>query len=134
VPVLIGINWFMIIFCATILIKKTHEYFLRKMPAGAVISASMRSIAFIIDAALLATFFDWLMEPAAIKLGYWQWLPNGNIPVYNYVCWFCISAFLFAASKYFSFNRHNQFAVHLFIIQLLFFLILRTFICSGVYI
>jgi putative membrane protein len=87
----------------------------------------VQKISFIIDASLLAVFFDWIIEPVAGKLGFWQW-ENGNIPFYNYVCWLIISAFLLALFQRLPFNKRNIFAVHLLIIQLLFFLVLRTFL------
>ena len=66
------------------------------------------------------------VQGQAVKLGFWQW-ENGIIPLYNYVCWFLISVFLLVLLRKFPFPRANHFAVHLFIIQLLFFWILRTF-------
>jgi bisanhydrobacterioruberin hydratase len=82
--------------------------------------------AVIIDSALLATFFDWVMEPIAVKLGYWQWLGDGNIPLFNYVCWFGVSTLLMFLFRILSFPKQNQFAVNLLLIQFMFFLILRT--------
>jgi putative membrane protein len=82
---------------------------------------------FIVDGALLATFFDWIMEPVAMKMGFWQWQDN-TIPLFNYVCWFLISALLLMVYRSFFFEKDNHFAVHLLIIQSLFFFTLRTFL------
>jgi putative membrane protein len=82
--------------------------------------------AIVIDGALLATFFDWVMEPIAVKLGYWQWLGDGSIPLLNYLSWFGISALLMLLFRLLSFPKQNQFAVNLLLIQFMFFLILRT--------
>ncbi len=42
---------------------------------------------------VLAVLFDYILEPVAIKLNYWQW--NANIvPMKNYISWFII-AFIF---------------------------------------
>jgi len=41
-------------------------------------------------AVIIAAFmviFDWFMEPAATKLGYWTW-HNGDIPLRNFFAWF----------------------------------------------
>ena len=84
-------------------------------------------ISFIVDATLLTVFFDWIMEPVAIKLGYWQWQGNA-VPFYNYISWAIISVLLLAVFKKLNTGRRNIFAVHLFIIQVLFFLVLRTFL------
>jgi putative membrane protein len=75
---------------------------------------------------LLATLFDWFLEPAAVKLGYWTWL-QGSIPIFNYVCWFIISALLMLVFQQSGFKKVNQFAVNLLFIQILFFFAIRTF-------
>ena len=36
---------------------------------------------------------DVLMEPVAIKSGFWSWR-GGNIPLYNYICWLIVALFL----------------------------------------
>ncbi len=123
VPLLIGINWFVIVFCAGVIMYKIDNWILKKLGADMHVTGFMQIFSFVVDAALLATFFDWVMEPVAAKLGYWQW--NGKIPFYNYTCWFFISAALLTVFHFLKFNKENQFAVHLFIIQLLFFLALR---------
>ncbi len=128
VPLLIGVNWFVIIFCAGTIIHQLNEWVYKKMSAELQIAGSVQTFSFIADAAMLATFFDWVMEPVAVQLSFWKWLPNGEIPVYNYLCWFIISAALAALYRVMKFDKHNQFAVHLFIIQLLFFLVLQTFL------
>ena len=79
---------------------------------------------------MMAVLFDWVMEPVAVKLGYWKWLGNGDIPFYNYVSWFVISVGMLAIFHFCKFNKQNKFAVNLLLIQLLFFLILRTFLAN----
>ena len=128
VPLLIGINWFVIMFCAGTITNGVSEWVYKKLEADNQPSNYVKLFSFITDAAMLATFFDWIMEPAAQQLGFWKWLPGGVIPVYNYLCWFIISAVLLTAFRFMKFDKHNQFAVHLFIIQLLFFLVLQTFL------
>ena len=130
VPFLIGINWFLVVWCSCNCILLFHEQVLKWAgPMADKVSDNWLRISMVVDGALLATFFDWVLEPAAIKLGYWTWL-GGSIPIYNYVCWFVISALLIGVFQYFGFRRINQFAVHLFIIQILFFLAIRTFYLS----
>ncbi len=128
VPLLIGINWFIIIYCAGIIVVKLDDWLINKLGGEVPFSSTMMSISFIIDAALLATAFDWLIEPVAVKIGFWQWQGDGKIPLYNYTCWFIISAVLLTVFRKLNFDKHNHFAVHLFIIQLLFFFALRTFL------
>jgi putative membrane protein len=82
----------------------------------------------IFDGASLAVLFDWLMEPVAIKLGFWTWGGDGSVPFYNYFCWLLISILLLTVFNFFNFRKENKFAVNLLLTQALFFLILRTFL------
>jgi putative membrane protein len=128
VPWLIGINWFLIIYTSAMAVSQVHNWVEEKyVTAGVFLSPQIKNLSLIIDGALLATFFDYVMEPVAMKLGYWSWF-NSSIPFMNYLCWFFISILLLYAFTKLTFNRHNQFAVHLLIIQLLFFGVLRTFL------
>jgi putative membrane protein len=125
VPLLIGVQWFVTVFASGVIISKIKNALLAKTPEGGqLMRKSLQTATIVIDGALLATFFDFVMEPVAVKLGFWQW-NNHVIPLYNYFCWFVISALLLLAFNAFRFNKANHFAVHLFIIQLLFFLSLR---------
>jgi bisanhydrobacterioruberin hydratase len=67
------------------------------------------------------------MEPVAVKLGYWQWKTE-VIPFYNYLCWFVISMGLLTVFHFCNFSKQNKFAIHLLLIQAMFFLLLRTFL------
>lgn len=128
VPLIIGINWFIVIYCAGIATQLYEEKMMKRINAkGVLINTRVQKISFVIDASLLAVFFDWLIEPVAGKLGFWHW-EGGNIPYYNYVCWLVISALLLALFQILPFKKRNMFAVHLFIIQVLFFSVLRTFL------
>ncbi len=129
VPLIIGVNWFIIIYCSGIsihtfmnkLMKKTETEITPK-------STRLKFLAVIFDGATLAVFFDWLMEPVAVKLGYWTWAGDGNIPFYNYLCWFLVSVLLLTLFQMAKFSKQNKFAVNLLLIQLMFFLLLRTFL------
>jgi bisanhydrobacterioruberin hydratase len=129
VPFMIGINWFITIYCCGI----TVHTFLQRVarlaaPDLAMPSKTINALSIVVDGATLAVFFDWVMEPVAIKMGFWQWGGNGNIPTFNYVCWFGISLLLLMLFHFLRFNKSNKFAVHLLLIQVMFFLILRTFL------
>lgn len=129
VPLLIGINWFIIVYCAGTISTLIYNWSSRQLAVmEADIKPSVQLISFITDGALLATFFDFVLEPVAVKLQYWQWLGNGDIPFYNYACWFLISAALLTVFRLLPFEKNNRLAVHLFIIQLLFFLLLSVFL------
>lgn len=129
VPWLIGINWVTIIYCCGVVLATIQTWFQQKLTAaGGSLSPKVQWFSFILDGAMLATFFDYILEPVAVKLGYWKWLGDGSVPGSNFLSWFVISAVLLAVFKLLSFSKHNQFAVHLLIIELLFFGALRTFL------
>src|SRR3954471_25031665 len=118
VPFLIGINWFIIIYCTGIISQMLHNWSNKQLQAmQAAVKPSIQLISFITDGALLATFFDFVMEPVAVKLGFWQWAGSGDIPFYNYTCWLVISLLLLIVFRLLPFEKNNRLAVHLFIIQ-----------------
>ena len=128
VPLLIGINWFLIIYCCgisihTLLMKAINHI---STDTGTKPMA-LKALSVIIDGATLAVFFDWVMEPVAIKLHYWNWGGNGSAPVYNYLCWLIVSIGFLVIFHFSKFEKRNKFAVNLLLIQLMFFLLLRTF-------
>lgn len=40
--------------------------------------------------AVVITAYDFLLELVAIRFGWWWW-NTGNIPIFNYICWFVFS-------------------------------------------
>jgi bisanhydrobacterioruberin hydratase len=129
VPFIIAINWFIIIYCCGI---STHTLLLKVINKVATDTKEppmiLKAMSVIVDGATLAVTFDWLMEPVAVKLGFWTWHGDGSIPLYNYICWFIISMLLLTIFHFCRFEKRNKFAVNLLLIQALFFLILRTFL------
>lgn len=109
VPVIIGVNWF-----ATIAACASSARVIR-MPV--ILQAGL--------AALLATMLDMLIEPVAMRYGFWSW-NEGRIPVFNYVCWFVFSL-LFAYFYLRLSNGRNPTAMALFTIWVLFFTFLSMF-------
>ena len=127
VPLIIGINWFIIIYCSGVSIYTLLTKAIKKISTEtATPPMSLKAVSVIVDGATIAVFFDWLMEPVAVKLGYWKWADE--IPFYNYLCWFIIAMLLLAIFHFMQFNKQNKFAVHLLMIQVMFFLLLRTFL------
>jgi bisanhydrobacterioruberin hydratase len=127
VPLIIGANWFIVIYCCGISI---HTVLVKAIDTVALQTSTpplaLKALSVIVDGATLAVFLDWLMEPVAVQLGYWRW--NGEIPLYNYICWFVIAMAMLTLFHFCKFNKQNKFAVHLLMIQTMFFLILRTFL------
>jgi putative membrane protein len=128
VPLIIGINWFIILYCCgistqTLMQKISTKIAEEKQQAP----ASIKALSVIIDGATLATVFDWFIEPVAIKLHFWQW-KDQHVPGYNYICWLIISILILTIFHFCNFNKQNKFAIHLLMIQFMFFLILQTFL------
>jgi putative membrane protein len=107
VPLLIGINWALIILGTTIISSRlTKSKILLPLFAG-----------------LLAVAFDFILEPVAIGLNYWSW-EGGKIPLQNYLAWFVIgtfSAILFTLLKV---RINDEVPGYYFIMQFLFFIAL----------
>jgi putative membrane protein len=120
VPLVIGINWFIVQYCCGHTLLALIDRLLPDIPAR------MKSWSLVVDGAILAVVFDWLIEPVAVKLGYWTW-NGGEIPSFNYLSWLVISLLLMLVFRRLQPGGTNKFAVHLLLIQALFFLILRTF-------
>jgi putative membrane protein len=128
VPFIIGINWFIIIYCCGICMYTFLQKMINKLPPDANRSPNrLRIISVIVDGATLALLFDILLEPVAIKLGLWKWNVDGTVFFYNYLCWFVITSLLLTIFQFCNFNKQNKFAINLLLIQAMFFLILRTF-------
>lgn len=125
VPIMIGFNWFIIVFSADSFLNQSIESIKNKYNFNCL----KKYIPFIliVGGATITTCFDIILEPAAIKLKFWTW-DNGVIPLFNYLCWFLISAFLLVIKLFFKINFINKFATSLFIIQVIFFLILSLFL------
>ncbi|MDB5190767.1 MAG: carotenoid biosynthesis protein [Segetibacter sp.] len=128
VPLILGINWFIIVYCSGVFMGKLQHRLESKIDVPGGLSPQLQLASFVVDGALLATFFDFIMEPVATELGYWQWTDNKGAHFYNYVTWFVISAALLYFMRKLRVNTSNHFAVHLLIIQILFFSILRSFL------
>jgi putative membrane protein len=129
VPLIIGINWFVIIYCCGIGIHTLLMKAINRISAETKTKPiTLKAISVIVDGATIAVFFDWIMEPVAAKLGFWKWADDGEPPFYNYVCWLMVSNIILAVFHFSKFNKQNKFAVNLLLIQMMFFLLLRTFL------
>ncbi len=106
VPIIIGINWTLVITGSIMISKFCNNQFL----------------VFLI-VPVLATLFDFVLEPVAIKLDYWSW-KSGTIPLYNYVSWFIISLLAFGFYKFLKIELNSRIAKHYYFIQLVFFAVL----------
>lgn len=80
---------------------------------------------------ILMTFFDIIMEPAAVELNYWLW-QDSIIPFYNYFCWFLfgsIFSFILLLNFKLDFkdnicqNENLSNLKHIYLSQILYFII-----------
>lgn len=108
VPLIIGLNWVLLTFSASAIVNKWKiPLLLKAIIAGALMTA-----------------LDWLMEPIAVKSGFWWW-ENGTIPVYNYICWMLFSTLFSYCILKRKTVETNKVSIGLFMIIALFFAILN---------
>ena len=81
VPIAIGFAWLGMLLTSTAVVQ-------RILPKFSNYHFMVRAVSI----SLLMVLFDIVMEPAAMKLGYWTWL-GGSIPIQNFIAWFMISYF-----------------------------------------
>jgi len=63
---------------------------------------------------------DLIMEPVAIANKFWSW-EGGEVPLYNYVCWFLIAILLQLILRKFKLNEKNKVYNTLLILMIVFF-------------
>lgn len=108
VPVVIAFNWI-------ILIMATFS-----------VSQKLTKVRWLLPlvSSLLIVAFDYIMEPVAMYLDYWQW-HNDIIPLQNYIAWFIISFVFASALTIFKINPDTKLLRYYFFIQLGFFVLFR---------
>lgn len=105
VPFLIGTNWVMLSVAAYSISKQIFN--------------NRWLIAFL--SGIIITAFDMLLEPVAIKYGWWTW-QTIDVPVFNYVCWL-ILGILFGFLLHKKVQKTNR-SFYMLIVQALFFVVL----------
>jgi putative membrane protein len=131
VPLIIGLQWLVTMYCIGVSMHLLHERLKRN--AGQSYQRFpgwLMAFSLVSDGAVLAVVFDWVLEPVAVRLGYWQWA-GGEIPLLNYLSWYGVSVIILFIFHKLPFPRRNLFAVHLLMIQFMFFLLLRTIFRFG---
>lgn len=107
VPIIIGVNWFVIV------VSSAALYFNLKL--ALLLKALL--------AGLSATLLDFIIEPVAIKYKFWIW-ENDTVPFYNYFCWFVFStafAYLYLRLA----DKQNRTAFFLYFMWVAFFIALN---------
>jgi len=111
VPLIIGFNWVVIILGAIGIASRIHK--------------SALQIALLTGT--FAVLFDIMLEPVAVKLGYWTW-GGGFIPLQNYYAWFAISFFASIFGSKLKLDLEDSLFVYYFLIQFTFFILLSFFL------
>jgi putative membrane protein len=111
IPLIIGLNWFLLIYSAGVLMQRTR----------------IRSILIrVIVGAIILVLLDLIIEPVAQHLGYWHWT-NNVIPLKNYICWFGISGVMLFVFEKFGFRKQGIVAPVFLLVQFVFFMVLFFF-------
>lgn len=108
VPLIIGLNWIFV-------------------TAGAIKIADLLKIKNPFLPAFLTVLFDFILEPAAVFLNYWQW-QNSIIPIQNYAAWFVISLIIVIIFRKMEIKEADILFADFFLAQFLFFAGIRIFI------
>lgn len=107
VPLLIGVNWFLMVYL-------TGGVFYRKIKNDLLAALA---------GAALMVVMDLNLEPVAIVLDFWQWEMQ-FIPLSNYVSWFLIAFIIQLIYRKSPFKKDNKLNFFIFINLLLFFFVL----------
>jgi bisanhydrobacterioruberin hydratase len=110
-PVIIGLNWVLLIYLSAAVFQKTNFH----------------SVIKVLLASIIMVFYDVFLEQVAPIMDMWYW-ENNEIPFQNYLAWFVISLFFHALVHTFKVKLENKIATALLISQFLFFIILSIFL------
>ncbi|MDD4108622.1 MAG: carotenoid biosynthesis protein [Prolixibacteraceae bacterium] len=109
-PLLIGLNWIMLVYCSKIMVDKHFRNVKIK----------------IFVAPLIMVSYDLILELAAPELDMWHW-QGGTVPVRNYIAWFLVALLFHIILNKLKISFSNKIAIPVFIVQFMFFLILVTY-------
>jgi putative membrane protein len=104
VPLIIGVNWATLVVCSSAIANHLNQ----KIWVKALVAAG------------LMTALDGVIEPVATQLEFWTWA-GGDIPFYNYVCWFVLSYPMHYFYMKWGLAEKNKVAVGVYIVLFLFF-------------
>ena len=107
-PIMIGVNWL----------------FLALSTYGVVQYFTKKALWLILVPPVLMTSLDFLVEPVAIKLNFWNW-ENEIIPLQNYLMWFITSIFIHGLIYFFRPKINAKVSFVIIVSQLIFFGVLN---------
>lgn len=123
VPLVIGANWLLLIYCSNQLTHVLFEFVKKQISKHFLLNYTIVRAIF---ASFLMVCLDFLIEPVAIHLDFWHWQFE-KIPSQNFQAWFLIAIILSYVFLKGEFTKSNPLAVLLFILQFLFFLSINIF-------
>lgn len=107
VPIVIGVNWFLLIYTTGEAFRKiSNDFYAAFLSACAM------------------TAIDYIIEPVAVALDFWYW-KNELIPWTNYLGWFGVSFLIHLIYRKANFEKSNPLAIWLLITLILFFTVLN---------
>jgi len=123
VPIVIGANWLLLIYCSNIV---TIIFF--KLIKKNTLKKSMLDYTFTkaIFSSFLMVCLDYLIEPVAIHLDFWHWQFE-KIPSQNFQAWFIIAFLLSCFFLNGKFQKVNPLAILILSLQFLFFISINIF-------
>lgn len=111
VPIMMILNWFLLIYCTTTILYKIKNIFV-----FATLGAS------------IITLLDTLIEPLCSSLHFWTWQTNNSIaPLQNYIAWFVVSFCMFIFYRKMNGNLSNRYSFIILLLQFVFFGILNLY-------
>jgi len=108
IPLIIGVNWFLLIYSAGVLMQRTR-----------IRSTLIR----VIVGAIILVLLDLIIEPVAQHFDYWHWSDN-TVPLKNYLDWFLMSGVMLFVFEKAGFKKQGVVAPVFLLVQFVFFLML----------
>jgi uncharacterized membrane protein len=105
VPLLIGLNWLMLVYSTGTIVTKLKANLLVKALVGAA----------------LMVLLDLFLEPVAMRFDFWDW-HGGVIPLSNFLGWFGLAFLLQLYFHSIAVYKQNPLAMFVYLVQLLFFI------------
>src|SRR5690606_26695302 len=107
-PVVIGINWFILVYLTGSVFHKVtdNDYYAAVLGATAM------------------TVIDYIMEPVAVALDMWYWKFD-IIPAGNYFSWFGVAFLIHLIYRKANFEKENPLAAWMLVSMILFFAVLN---------
>lgn len=119
VPLMIGVNWFLLAFSAS----------------GIANRLTNKAVPKVLIASCLMVALDFVIEPVAVELDFWNWMPlptngeippkNFTVPLQNYIMWFAAALVINSVIHWRIKQINYPLAAFIFSVQIVFFGVLN---------